>query len=801
MSESLILRAVRVLENAVFGARPIVITVFCAATLFFGAGAAGLLKPIGIQAAHIDAGLDKQVPADHPYVQTAKKYAAQFGGGNLLLIALEAKKGTIFTKEYFDEFSHLADDVFYLPGVDRSHLLHMFSPNVRVTELAEDGFHASNVIPDDFKPTEDGFNQVKANLLKGNLVGRLVSDDFKTALIAVPLLEHDPRTGAALDYIAFAHKLESDIKVKYEKQYPDVQIRITGFARAVGEIADGAAYVALFFLVALVITAFLLYRVSHHWWLTTAPLLCSLSAVVWQIGLVTLFGYGVDVFSVLIPFLIMSIGVSHGVQMILSTGQLAAAGEDSYQAARHSFRRLFLPGAVALITGVITFLTITTIKIPVIRELAATATIGIGSLAFTNLIWLPLMVSYAKIDKKTIAKMQTALDRREKFWHLLAIMVQPRYAVMLSLGGAVLAVGAFAAAQNLVVGDLNQGVPELRPNSRFNQDTLFISDHFGNGVDSMLVFATGPADACLTKENVQAVDDFVDYMRFVPGVHGTEALPAYMKTINSIFNEANVRWQVIFHDRHVLGQSTGGTDTQSRFTNSNCSVMPVTLFLNDHKATTLSGVIQAVKNYQVAHPNLPIGLELAGGSGGQMAAINESVDAAQIPMMALVYLARVVICGVTFRSARAVICIIVPLALVSLIANAAMALLGIGLKVSTLPVAALGVGIGVDYGIYKFSRLSHYMGEGMSLQDAYVQTLRETGSAVIFTGLTLSVGVATWVFSPLQFQADMGLLLTLMFFMNMVGAIILLPALIGIMQLVRPQRVEDMARSSVLHHV
>ena len=130
-----------------------------------------------------------------------------------------------------------------------------------------------------------------------------------------------------------------------------------------------------------------------------------------------------------------------------------------------------------------------------------------------------------------------------------------------------------------------------------------------------------------------------------------------------------------------------------------------------------------------------------------------------------------------------------------------MALLGIGLKVSTLPVTALGVGIGVDYGIYKFSRLSHYMGEGMSLHKAYIQTLRETGSAVIFTGLTLSIGVATWVFSPLQFQADMGLLLTLMFFMNMVGAIILLPALIGIMQIVKPQRAEDMARSSVLHQV
>jgi hypothetical protein len=207
--------------------------------------------------------------------------------------------------------------------------------------------------------------------------------------------------------------------------------------------------------------------------------------------------------------------------------------------------------------------------------------------------------------------------------------------------------------------------------------------------------------------------------------------------------------------------------------------MPIRLYLSDHRAATLSGVIQAVGTYKAEHPGLPFELELAAGNGGQDAATNEAVEDAQLPMMVLVYVAVTLICAVTFRSTRAVICIIVPLGLVSLIANAAMALLGIGLKTATLPVAALGVGIGVDYGIYKFSRLSHYMSTGMSLQDAYVQTLRETGSAVIFTGLTLSVGVATWVFSPLQFQADMGLLLTLMFFMNMVGAIILLPAIIG----------------------
>jgi predicted RND superfamily exporter protein len=713
----------------------------------------------------------------------------------------DGQKGNIFTKEYFDELNHIADDLFYLPGVDKAHMTYIFGPNVLVVELAEDGFRASRVVPDDFKPTPEGFDRVRVNMLKGGLVGRLISEDFTTALIVVPLYEHDPRTGAPLNYLEFSQKLDSEIKVKYEVAHPDIDIHIIGYARAFGEFAAAFQYIFGFFLITLAITAFLLYRMSHHWWLTTAPILSSLSAVIWQIGIVSIVGYDVDLYSVLIPFLILSIGVSHGVQMILSTGQLAAGGEESYHAARHSFRRLFMPGSVALLTAVVTFLTITTIEIPVIRELAATATIGIGALAFTNLIWLPLMVSYAKITDRTIAKMQASFDRREKFWYLLAILVQPRYAVMLSLGAAVIGIGAYIASEQLIVGDINQGVPELRPSSRYNQDTAFISSHFGLGVDSLLVFATGPADSCLTKANVQVIDDFVDAMRTVPGVHGTAALSGVMKTTNVIQNEGNVRWSVISRDRHVLGQSTGGSDANRQFTNPECSVMPISLSLTDHKATTLTNVMQAAKDYIAAHPGLPLKLELVGGTAGTLAAINESVDAAQLPMLGLVYLAVLIICLATFRSPRAVICIIVPLALVSLIANGAMALLGIGLKVSTLPVTALGVGIGVDYGIYKFSRLSHYMGAGMSLQNAYIQTLRETGSAVIFTGLTLSVGVATWVFSPLQVQADMGLLLTLMFFMNMVGAIILLPALIGIMQMIKPQRVEDMARSSVLHHV
>jgi hypothetical protein len=205
--------------------------------------------------------------------------------------------------------------------------------------------------------------------------------------------------------------------------------------------------------------------------------------------------------------------------------------------------------------------------------------------------------------------------------------------------------------------------------------------------------------------------------------------------------------------------------------------MPVLIFTADHKAKTIERIVSEVKSFRSQHESENLKFRLATGNVGVMAATNEAVAAAQFPILVGVFAAVILLCLITFRSVRATACIILPLGLVSLLAYALMAMLEIGLKVSTLPVAALGVGIGVDYGIYIFGRLGGLLRDGRLLEDAYRETLTVTGNGVVFTGLTLATGVATWIFSPLKFQADMGLLLTFLFLFNMLGAILLLPAL------------------------
>jgi predicted RND superfamily exporter protein len=205
--------------------------------------------------------------------------------------------------------------------------------------------------------------------------------------------------------------------------------------------------------------------------------------------------------------------------------------------------------------------------------------------------------------------------------------------------------------------------------------------------------------------------------------------------------------------------------------------MPIMIFTEDHKAETIDRIIMEVKNYRQQQNHENISFRLATGNVGVMAATNEEVSAAQFPILLYVFGAIMLLCYAQFRSIKAVLCIVLPLGLVSLLAYALMSLLEIGLKVSTLPVVALGVGVGVDYGIYIFSRLRSNLSQGMTLQQAYLHTLAVTGNGVVFTGVTLAIGVATWIFSPLKFQADMGILLTFMFLVNMLGAILLLPAL------------------------
>ena len=705
-------------------------------------------------------------------MKTYLKHRANFGGANNILISVCDSNGDIFNADFFNALKGVHDKLFFIPGVDRIQVKSLFSPNTRFVEVVEDGFAGGPVIPADFQPSEAGLAVVKSNIEKAGIVGSIVADDYSCAMVKAALLEFNPDTGEKLDTLEIAEKLEQEVRQEFE--HNNISVHIIGFAKMVGDVAEGAKGVVLFFALAIAITAVMVYIFSHSIRLTILPILCSLVAVVWQMGMLSSLGFGLDPMSILIPFLVFAIGVSHGVQMINSVVKKVASGLTPASAAQASFRALLIPGGVALLSDTVGFLTLLSIDIGIIKELAITASIGVAMIILTNLILLPVLLSFTNI--KVSAKVGQ-LSEQSAVWTFMAGFASKGPARVILFVTAILFVVGFYKGQGLKIGELHAGAPALHESSRYNQDTFLITDRYAISVDYMSVIIETSANACTYYDTMSTIDRFQWQMENIPGVQSAVSLSSISKIVNAGYNEGNPKWRIIPRNQQTLVQSIARVPSSSGLLNSDCSVMPVILFLEDHKADTINTVIEAVKATAEKLGSEQVQFKLASGPVGVMAATNEAVEEAQLPMMLYVYGAVIALCLISFRSVRATLVVVLPLYVVSTLAQWLMTALDIGLTVSTLPVIALGVGIGVDYGIYILSTMSIKLKEGLNVHDAYLEALKERGSAVLITGLTLAIGVSTWFFSDLKFQVDMGILLTFMFLVNMLAAIIVLPAL------------------------
>jgi predicted RND superfamily exporter protein len=725
----------------------------------------------------VDASFNKSLPLEHPYIRTFTKYQSEFGGANRVLVALIVRTGDIFTAPFFTELKRATDEVTFLPAVDRTQVQSLFTPNVRYIEVVEDGFSGGNVIPADFTPSPDNFARVRENILKSGKLGQLVANDFTGAIISAQLLEIDPRTGEKIDYVRVAAGLEA-LRQRIEKETGGtIEVRIIGFAKVIGDISDGARGVLLLFGVSILVTALLVWNYAGRWKLAAAPVVCSLVAVVWQLGGLTALGFGIDPFSILVPFLVFAIGVSHGVQKICTFRNEVFAGHDGPTAALFAFKRLIIPGIVALMTDVVGFITMMVIKIPTIHELAITASFGVAVIIITNFFLLPILLSYLRLPASYA---QWVVNRRAKtdaFWARLAKGMKPLPSMLIILLFVALGFWGEWQAREIRIGDTQAGVPELRQNSRYNIDSRVIAEKFSIGVDVLSVIVETVPNGSVDYDVVSLMDRFEGQIRQVPGVQSVISLPSMAKILNAGYSEGSLKWRVLPRNPQALSQAASPIETATGLLNRDASVMPVMIFLSDHKAETLRAVTTAVTAFSAAHPSDKATFLLASGNAGVMAATNEVVQAAERPILYWVFGAVIALCLITFRSLRATLCIVVPLVIVSYLAYALMVSLGIGLKTSTLPVVALGIGIGVDYGIYLFARLLSGLKAGEYFEDAMFEAFKDTGTAIVFTGLTLAIGVSMWIFSDLKFQADMGLLLTFMFLVNMFAAIILLPAM------------------------
>ena len=758
------------LERGLFNHRLLVVGACLLISLFLAFSA----SQVRLNASYL-----KTIPAHHPFTLNYLEHARDLkGAGNALRIVVALRgEGDIFNAHYMETLRQLNDQLYLVNGVDRAFMRSLWTPATRWQGVTEDGFDGGPVVPDGFDGSAASLDVLRANVERSGEIGQLVARDLRSSTLYLPLLETDPKTGQALDYKQLSDSLEA-LRDTYQKQ--GVDIHIIGFAKVMGDLIDGLYAVLGFFAVAVLITSVVLYRFTRCLRSTLVVQGCTLIGVTWLLGLLPLLGYELNPYSILVPFLVYAIGVSHGAQKMNGIMQDVGRGTHRLIAARYTFRRLFAAGMTALLADVVGFAVLTIVDVPVIKELALIASIGVAILVFTNLALLPIMLSFTGVSPKAAARSlkhespepgQMPQPLVRAFGHFTG----PRSARLAIAVALLVALGALWVGEGLKVGDLDPGAPELRADSRYNRDNRFIIEHYQASSDVFVVMVETPPGHCVDYATLRKVEELEWRLRALPGVETSKSIAGLARKINVGMNEGNFKWDELPPNQSMINAAS--TRSPRELFNGTCSLLSIYAYLKDHKADTLDSVVRTTSQFAALYNDSQTTFLMAAGNAGIESATNQVVKSANTRMLLGVYLAVTLLCFIAFRSWRAVLCAVLPLILTSLLAEALMVWLDMGLKVATLPVVALGVGIGVDYALYILSVTLFWLRRGESLAMAYRQALMFTGRVVVFTGLTLSLGVVTWVFSPIKFQADMGVLLTFMFLCNMLVALILVPAL------------------------
>jgi predicted RND superfamily exporter protein len=817
--------------------------VFLALTIFFGWSATRV---------QLDPGFLKLIPIEHPYMRTMMDYMRDFSGANTLLVNVRWKgEGDIYNKPFMDALQKTTDDVFFIPGINRTKVSSLFTPSTYYIEITEDGFNGEPVVPARYSGQPEELDEIRKNVRLSGQIGLLVANDLKAAMIRADLQDYDPsqgQEGQRVDYWEVQQRLseirgrfesptkyvyrmktdrapfkagetvmegfvdhgamlrfntfkvlktiegeggaetfavkgdELDVETAKNPEYdPNVEINIIGFARLLGDVIMGLLGVFAFFALAFVVTLALLFAYTRSLKLTIVAMLVALLPVLWLVGILPIIGFGVDPMSILVPFLIFSIGVSHAVQMTNAWRQEVVGGASAHDASRAAFSKLFIPGAVALLTNALGFAVIMFIDIPIVKELGITACLGVLLMIITNKMILPICLTHVRLEeycRRHSLKPESAFMAR--LWRAVARCAEPRVAVVIFVVTLGLLAGAAIVSRDLVIGDSGDGVPELHADSRYNVDNRVIAGGYDIGTDVLTVIVEAKdfeGESCLYYDVIGTIDKFELFLRGVHGVQSVMSVAGIGRLIIGAFSEGNPKWRALPRSQAGLSAGSKAFDPNLGFNNEGCKAIQVLIFTRDHDGQTISHVMSEIKRFIAAHPVDGVKLRLASGNVGVMAATNEAVAEAEETMLLAIFGALSLLCLITFRSFKAMLCVLVPLTIVSIFCNALMAVLGIGLKVATLPVIALGVGVGVDYGIYLFEHIQHARARGAEFREAFYEAMRMRGTAAVFTAITMSVAVGTWTISALKFQADMGLLLSFMFLVNMIGAICLLPAL------------------------
>lgn len=729
-------------------------------------------------------------PPGHPYIQLYTKYRSMFGTANQLVIVVETKEGTIFDDpETFKKVDRITIDLLQnVPGVNGEQVLSITHPKTKTTLTSATGIKVVPLtyprLPEDAEDLE--FMKTKVYTTDG-IRGFFVSMDDKATLITAGFWEE------YFDLPAMLAQIEEIVERETDENHT---IYVTGppvlYAYFMSMVQP-----MMYVLIASILTMILiLWFEFRSWQGVVIPILSGGLSAVWGLGFGGLFGLSLDPLVLVIPLLISARAHSHSVQSMERYHEEYHRLKDKDAAIVKSYTEIYAPAMVSIVADGIAILTLIVARIPIIQKLAILCSFWIISIFVSVVTLHPIILAYVKppkLDEHASEQkgiFARAYDRFEEF--LVWCSTGSRRGWM-AVFLAFLLVFGFYFAQKVKPGDTSPGKALLYDDHPHNVAFDVVNDKFV-GASQLIVIAEGKKPEALKDANsLNSLDLFARYMKQTDetgAVGGTISATTMLKRIFRTFHEGDPKWETLPITSDHVGQlfflltSNTSRGEMDRFFDMSMTNATLTIFYKDYNHEIIKNSIAKAKEFietEVSEDDT-VRYLLAGGLLGILAATNEEVEWSYRVNLALILIVVFILSYLTYVSVIGAFIVMLPSLISQPLSEACMYFLGIDFNINSLPVAAVGIGIGIDYGYYVLSRIVEEYPKDRSFDKAIVRAYNTTGKTVLFTGMSLTASIVYWCFFPMKFQAQMAILLVILLAFHLIGALLFIPPMVSLLK-------------------
>lgn len=728
--------------------------------------------------------LEDLLPKSHPYIAVHEKFKQDFGGSNVVSIMLEVQQGDIFTQEVLGKVRTMTRELQQVDAVNQFQIISLASKKMRDIRGSTTSMDFKPLMWPDLPEDEAAMSRLREAVLTNPLAyGSYVSRDLKAALITIDFHDH---------LVDFGKVFSQVLGIVENARGEGLTISLVGTPILFGWVSYYLHETLLIFMATVALLIVLLFVTARTWRGTLLPLLAGSVSAVWALGFARLIGYNVDPLVIVIAFLITARAISHSVQLVTRfDDELAAGAVDAIAAAKAAMLHLFKPGMLGVIADAGCMLVVLLTPIPLMQKVSVIGTVWVLTIALSACVLTPVLLSWVKRPSRKVESESQGLNKAlQGVLTFCTRLTTSRFSRWILLGtSAVFVVSAFYAF-NLTVGDARPGSPILRADSEFNRDAAAINTKFQGSDRMFVVFGGNKEGALKDPEVLRDLSRFQRYMGAQPEIGGSLSIADVFPLVQKTLREGNPRYQDVGRSSEENGELAfmllNGSEPGdlARYADPKLQYGSVTLFFRDLQGQTLRTAIARVKEYAQQFPLAQGSYLLAGGMGGVLGAVNEVLLSGQIESIALALLVLLVCCAVAYRSTVAGIFFMVPVVLSNTLTFSYMAAMDIGMNINTVPVAALGIGLGVDYAFYIVDSIRENMGKTLGpvsqaqLAAAIAKAMNTAGRGVLITASALIVSVVLWSLSSLRFQAEMGVLMAIWLFVSSASALLLVPAMV-----------------------